>query len=126
MEESSRTAGTFDASRALANSTQFNLAQETASKKEADVLVKQLEDAIRAAAEEGTRECKWTIPGDRDPSFNLTITRKAVRHFLRYNGYWWTQDVAAPNEYVVRWEAQSLRDYLIGNNWDSRYKWIPF
>lgn len=119
-------AGSYDATRALSNATQFILQQEFTSQQEADVIVKQLEDAIKSQAARGKTSCVWTIPAVRQPAFDLQITRRAIRHFLRFNGYWWTQDIGGPNEYAVWWEAKTWRDYLIGNNWDTRYKFIPF
>lgn len=117
--------GCFDASQALAQSLQCRLEHETHSKRLADRVLRELEERIREESSAGRTRCRWVIPHERFPELDLAITRKAVRHFLRYNGYWWHQDAGGPNEYVVWWQPEHWHDYLIGNNWDSRYKWFP-
>jgi len=118
-------AHSFDATRALSEATQFNLAKETRSKARADEIVKQLESAIKDQAAVGATTCAWRIPETNGDDFDLGITRKAIRHYLRAGGFYWTQDESLENEYVVRWRAQYWMDYVRPNNWDSRYCWLP-
>lgn len=119
------TARSFDASRALSEATQFNMAKETRSKACADMIVKKLEAEIKQEAAEGGTACRWLIPEDESDDFDLEITAKAIRHYLRSGGFYWTQNESIINEYVVRWEATNWIDYLRPNNWDSRYCWLP-
>ena len=112
----------FDATRALSESTQFNMAAETRSKALADDIVKKLETVIKTQAAMGATECTWNIPESGDCDFNLTITRKAIRHYLRSGGFFWIQ---GEGQYTVRWKATSWLDYVRPNNWDSRYYWLP-
>lgn len=119
------TAHSFDATRALSEATQFNMAKETRSKAYADEVVKQLETEIQAQASIGVTTCTWRIPETDAADFDPCITRKAIRHYLRSGGFYWTQDESVENEYVVRWKAMYWLDYMRSNNWDSRYCWLP-
>ena len=118
-------ARSFDATRALSESTQFNMASETRSNTCADEIVKKLETEIKNQAAMGAIECTWRIPETDSDEFSLCITRKAIRHYLRSGGFYWTQDESVENEYVVRWKATRWLDYMRPNNWDSRYCWLP-
>ena len=116
----------MDATRALSDATQFNMAKETRSKECADEIVKEIEEAIRQRAAVGHVVCTWKIPDQETPDFDLEITRKAIRHYLRSGRFYWTQDESVENQYRVRWQATEWMDYARPNNWDSRYRWCTF
>lgn len=118
-------AHSFDATRALSEATQFNMARETRNKACADEIVRQLETEIKAHAASGATTCTWHIPETNAKDFDRMITRKAIRHYLRSGGFYWTQDEWSEDEYVIRWKAQYWIDYVRPNNWDSRYCWLP-
>ena len=63
----------FDATRALSESTQFNMAAETRSKALADDIVKKLETVIKTQAAMGATECTWNKPESGDCDFNLVL-----------------------------------------------------
>ena len=118
-------ARSFDATRALSEATQFNMAKETRSKACADEIVKELETKIKEQAAMGALVCTWRIPETDTDDFDPCIARKAIRHYLRSGGFYWTQDESVENEYKVRWKTTGWLDYIRPNNWDSRYYWVP-
>ncbi len=111
--------GSFDATRAFSEATQFNMAKETHSKEYADTMVKQLEIFVKDKAAAGALTCTWTIPETEERDFDLVITQRAVRHYLRSGEFYWSQGRDG-RTYTVKWTATEWSDYLRRNNFDLR------
>lgn len=109
--------GSFDATRALSEATQFNMAKETRSKEYADTMVKQLKIFVKEKAATGALTCTWVIPETDEDDFNLVITQRAVRHYLRSGEFYWSQD---GRTYTVKWSATEWSDYVRRNDFDMR------
>lgn len=109
----------YDATRALAGAIRHTMEREARARAYADEVVHALEDTIKEHAEHGNVQCVWRIPTDDHQDFDPLLTQKAIRHYLRSGGFYWSQKGA---EYVIRWSATRWEDYLRPNDWDTRYR----
>ncbi len=96
----------FSALTALKTTTRVNENKHSKAVDYANEIVLQLDAQIRQRALDGDMACEWSVPlgeCEKHPDFDLNVTRRAIRHYLREGNYTWQQDAPNPQEYTVRW-----------------------
>lgn len=97
----------YNAERAQELSRLVHLQRKSESERLADRIVISLDEFIQDQCRLGEIKAQWSVPEvdvREYPEFNLEITKRAVRHYLRNGKFYWQQDVPCPNTYTISWE----------------------
>lgn len=98
----------YNAERAQETSRLVQLQRKNESEALADRIVSALDIFIQEQCADGQIKTQWTIPEvdiKQYPEFNMQITRRAVRHYLRNGRFYWQEDMPCLNTYTISWEV---------------------